>query len=97
MKLDLEDIQKTVDDVADIVNCFDDGPMNSFIRQMTFKHRTLQQSFTRLCLKWIETVGCDQYPYDGRNQISHEVCKNIVETMKPINNGCELSKTLPLI
>ena len=95
--MELEEIQKVVEEVTDVVNSFGDDKMNTFIRQMTFQHRTLQQSFTRLCLKWIETVASDEYRYDGRNQHSHDLCKKVVETMKPVNSGCDLSKCLPLI
>ena len=93
----LNDIQETVKKVTDIVNTFNDDPMDTFIRQMTFQHRTLQQSFTKLCLKWIETVASDEYRFDGRNQHSHEQCQKIVEAMKPLNDGINLSNTLPCV
>jgi hypothetical protein len=93
----LKEIEKIVNDVTEIVNCLSDDPMNTFIRQMTFKHRTLQQSFTKLCFKWIEIVASDEYKYDGRNQYSHEQCKKIIEIIKSLNNGCELSNTIPMI
>lgn len=95
--MELEVIQKTVKDVTNIVNSFSDDSMKTFLKQMSFQHRTLQQSFTRLCLKWIELVASDEYRFDGRNQHSHEQCKKIVEAMKLLNNGCDLSETLPLV
>jgi hypothetical protein len=96
--MELNDIQETVKKVSDIVNSFNDDPMDTFIRQMTFQHKTLQQSFTKLCLKWIETVASAEYRFDGRNQHSHELCEHIITTMKLHDESeTELSKQLPCI
>lgn len=96
--MELKDIQETVKKVSDIVNTFNDDPMDTFIRQMTFQHRTLQQSFTKLCLKWIETVASSEYRFDGRNQHSHELCEHIITTMKLHDESeTELSKQLPCV
>jgi len=54
-------------------------PETEFLELMANKHRTLQQSFTKLCLKWVEKVAADNYKFDGRNQKSHQTCKRIME------------------
>lgn len=96
--MELKDIEKTVKEVTDIVNAYNDDPMDTFIHQMTFQHRTLQQSFTRLCLKWIETVASSEYRYDGRNEHSHKLCEHIVTTMKLHDESdVDLSNTLPCV
>src|ERR1019366_169708 len=48
--------------------------INKLIERHTRDHRTLQQKFTTLCLKWVETVGASNYGFDGRNECSHEQC-----------------------
>ena len=41
--------------------------------EMAKQHRTLQQSFTRLCVEWLKLCGSDEYHYDARNEDSHEL------------------------
>ena len=59
--------------------------INKLIERHTRDHRTLQQKFTTLCLKWIETVGASNYGFDGRNECSHEQCEKITNFMKENN------------
>lgn len=51
----------------------------AFIDNMSYEHRTLQQSFTKLCLKWLEHAASDQYRFDGRNEATHKVAKQLLE------------------
>jgi hypothetical protein len=60
-------------------------------------HRTLQQSFTKLCLKWIEYVGSEEYHFDGRNQDSHETCKKLVEGFQANHDNFKPSNYLRFI
>lgn len=53
-----------------------------FIDLMSREHRTLQQSFTRLCLKWIEKVGSEEYRTDARNEASKEVCHKMLQAFR---------------
>ena len=53
---------------------FDPKP---YVNLMCRQHRTLQQSFTRLCFAWLKTVASDGYGYDGRNEASHLAAKAI--------------------
>ena len=49
----------------------------AFNEAMSREHRTLQQNFTRLCLKWLEHVASDEYSTDGRTNNQkrlHKLC-----------------------
>lgn len=83
---------KLANDVADGLNCFVFND-KAFCDAMTKQHRTLQQSFTNLCLEWIKTCGSLDYRYDGRNEMSHYVCKDLIELAE--KNDIHLK--LPLI
>ena len=43
------------------------------------EHRTIQQSITRFCIEWLKVCASDDYGYDGRNEASHEVAKELLE------------------
>lgn len=63
--------------MSDFVNNFGVDE-KAFIEKMSYEHRTLQQSFTKLCLKWLEFVASDEYRFDGRNEASHKVAKDLL-------------------
>ena len=65
--------------VAEMLNSFT-FDYEGFCKAMSNEHRTLQQSFTRLCIHWLCTCASDEYRYDGRNEASHEVAKALVES-----------------
>ena len=56
--------KKIVADLTSLVNSMSFKP-DYFIEAMSRDHRTLQQSFTKLCLQWLEYVASDEYRYDG--------------------------------
>ena len=85
-----------VNEMSNFVNSFS-SDHQGFITEMGKDHRTLQQSFTKLCLKWIEFVGSDDYRYDLRNQDSHETCKKMLETFKKENDNFQPSDFLRMI
>lgn len=62
--------------MADMLNVmtFND---KEFCKEMTNQHRTLQQSFTRLCLEWLKTCASEDYRHDGRNETSHWIAKEL--------------------
>jgi len=70
--------EKIVKELTGLVNSMSFKP-DYFIEKMSRDHRTLQQSFTKLCLQWLEYVASDEYRIDARNEGSHEVCKRIIE------------------
>lgn len=82
--------------MSNFVNNFNSNH-EEFISEMGKDHRTLQQSFTRLCFKWIEFVGSDDYRHDLRNQDSHKICKRIVEHFKETNHDCKPSQYMRFI
>jgi hypothetical protein len=73
-----------VSDISDYVNTF--SHREDFNEVMSKEHRTLQQSFTRLCLRWIEHVSKEEYRTDGRNQQSKDICQKIVKDFKEKND-----------
>ena len=86
-----EKAKTQADKVADIVNDFSFSP-EEFCKAMSREHRTLQQSFTRLCIHWICTCSEEDYAYDARNEHSHLVSKAIVQSVDADVLGC-----LPMI
>lgn len=77
----MKDAKKVVSEVTDYVNTFGDV-YTEFIKSMEMEHRTLQQSFTRLCLKWVEHVASEEYRYDLRNEQSHNTCKLMMDLFR---------------
>ena len=65
--------------VAEMLNSFTID-YEGFCKAMSNEHRTLQQSFTRLCIHWLCTCASDEYRYDGRNEASHEVAKALIDS-----------------
>lgn len=70
--------KETVITVTDYLNSFS-SKEKEFIQEMNREHRTLQQSFTKLCLAWLENCASEDYHFDGRNEASHKISKDVVE------------------
>ena len=70
--------QEVVQTVTDYLNSFS-HKNEAFIKAMNREHRTSQQSFTKLCLAWLENCASEEYHFDGRNEASHKVSKEVVE------------------
>jgi len=92
------DVNKLVEEITNYVNTMSLKP-EEFTDSMSRQHRTLQQSFTRLCLKWIEYCASEEYRYDPRNEAAHDICKQMVETFVRSNDiaNVEPSNFLPTI
>jgi hypothetical protein len=76
-----EKIVNTVEEITNLVNSFDNKQVAEvFIGEMSRKHRTLQQSFTQLCLRWIEHCASDTYQTDPRNEDSKVVAKTLIDS-----------------
>lgn len=92
------EVGELVEEITSYINTLSLDP-DEFTKEMGKQHRTLQQSFTRLCLAWIETCASDDYRYDARNESSHEVCKMMVEAFMKSNDIANLSPSnfLPVI
>lgn len=71
--------------VSDFVNGWNSNEINDFIAAMNNDHKTLQQSFTRLCVKWFFNLA-EKENYDSRNEASIELAKKL----KPILENSSL-------
>ena len=70
--------KEVVNNVTDYLNSFS-NKNKEFIAEMNREHRTLQQSFTKLCLEWLENCASEEYNFDGRNEASHKIASVMVE------------------
>jgi len=70
--------KEVVTNVTDYLNSFS-NKNKDFIAEMSREHRTLQQNFTKLCMEWLEHCASNDYHFDGRNEASHKVSKEMVE------------------
>ncbi len=70
--------KEVVQTMSNFVNSYS-RTHEEFCNEMSREHRTLQQSFTRLCLEWIEHVANDEYRTDGRNEGSKAVAKELLD------------------
>jgi len=93
----MQTAKELVNEVTNFVNTFSTSKSDEFISEMSHEHRTLQQSFTRLCLKWIEYCASDEYRYDDRNKASHTVSKQLIEPYQEKYLGYKPSGYLPTI
>lgn len=92
------DVNQLVDEITNYVNTFS-TKSDEFVDSMSRQHRTLQQSFTRLCLKWIEHCASKEYRYDARNEAAHEICEDLIVAFMENSDiaNTEPSRFLPII
>jgi hypothetical protein len=75
---------------AEYLNSFSDKAPDFIeaIEKLSREHRTLQQSFTKLCLKWIEHIAvpfvwegntATGYSVDGRNEASQKTAQKLLK------------------
>ena len=55
--------------------------IEALMSEIDMDHRTLQQTFTKMCVAWLNHCGSDEYRYDGRNEASHTLGKKFKEVM----------------
>jgi hypothetical protein len=94
-----KDAEEMAEKISRFINPFN-CPSEQFLDAMAREHPTLQQSFTKMCLEWVEKVAKDDYVFDGRNKASHVVCKKLIEDFDrddEDNFGLPPSKHLPLV
>jgi hypothetical protein len=87
---------ETVQTVTSFLNTFS-SMENDFIQEMNREHRTLQQNFTKLCLAWLENCAGENYRHDLRNEASHKISKELIETFLKNNYNFPPSKNIPFI
>lgn len=78
--------KKNVDTVSTMLNDFSFSA-RGFCEGMTREHRTLQQSFTRLCIEWLQTCADANYRYDGRNEASHKIAVELAQSYGAYHPG----------
>lgn len=78
--------KKNVENVSLMLNDFSFSA-KGFCEGMTREHRTLQQSFTRLCIEWLQTCADANYRYDGRNEASHKIAVELAQSYGAYNPG----------
>jgi len=77
----MKQTKELVKEVSDYVNTFNNKGQE-FCEAMSCEHRTLQQSFTKLCLQWLEHCASNEYRFDGRNEQSHQIAKELLAGFK---------------
>ena len=74
----MKQTKELVQDVTSYVNTFNNKG-EEFSQAMSCEHRTLQQSFTKLCLSWLEHCASDEYRTDGRNEQSQKIARELLD------------------
>ena len=68
--------------MASFVNTTSKIATEAFVDEMSREHRTIQQSFTRLCVAWLMHLGLDVHEqYDDRNAASVRLGRAFVENI----------------
>lgn len=75
-----------VKQITNYVNSFSDKSQ-LFNQAMSNEHRTLQQSFTKLCLSWLEHVASPEYTFDCRNENSVAVAETLMTLFRERQEG----------
>jgi hypothetical protein len=77
----MKNTKELVGDITDYVNSFSNKE-REFCEAMSLEHRTLQQSFTKLCLSWLEHCASSEYLTDARNEQSKKIAMELLEGFK---------------
>jgi len=72
----LRQAEALVNDLVKVAGTYDRSHPE-FIEKMRVQHRTHQQDVTRMMVEWLAFCASDEYGYDGRNQATHELAKEI--------------------
>lgn len=82
---DLQSHKPTAEEMAgyieDYFNSFS-SKEKDLIQQIERLHRTLQQSFSKFVLMWIEHMATDEYRVDGRNEASKMMAQRMMVAFK---------------
>lgn len=65
--------------IGEMANSFSFSPESIAKQIARTEHRTIQQSITRFCIAWLRVCASDDYGYDGRNEASHRVAKQLLD------------------
>ena len=93
-KVEKKAAEEAVRVVSNYVNSFSNDA-RPFVEAMSVEHRTLQQCFTNICMAWFRHLASlEPHRYDGRNEASVLVAREIVPLLDEATNG---AKRLPCI
>jgi len=67
--------QEVASALATAVNCFCNT--DKVAQYMTREHRTLQQTFTKVCVAWLKVLSTTEH-YDARNEASVQLAKSLM-------------------
>ena len=100
---EIDRAKKAVAAVTDFVNG-DSQNIDLFAQLMENEHRTLQQLFTKLSMRWIENIARPDYRTDGRNIHSQQTAQKLMKGWKLLRQQDEKetyefqpSQWLPLV
>ena len=90
------DAKETVEILTDYFNSYG-SKESDFIEAIAREHRTLQQSFTKAALMWIEHIASPEYRTDGRNEGSQKTAQKLMKGWKLLgeSNHSETYGMLP--
>jgi hypothetical protein len=87
----MKEVKETVEFVSSFVNGMRRSDVTGFVTLMSYEHRTLQQCFTGICLAWLtHLAGLKEGEYDGRNEASVKVAREIVAAVPNTKYGLPL-------
>lgn len=86
-RLKEKEVALVVKAMSDMVNSLSTEKVDMFVHGMAREHRTLQQSFTSVCLTWLQHLAkCDKSGnFDGRNEASVKVASEIMAKVENAN------------
>lgn len=67
--------QEVASAISTAVNCYCDT--KKVAEYMTYEHRTLQQTFTKVCVEWLKALSTMEH-YDERNAASVKLAKSLM-------------------
>jgi len=80
--------KEVVRHVSDYFNSFS-SKETAFITEMERQHRTLQQSFTKAVLMWLEHLATEDYHVDSRNEGSQTTARKLMEGWRMLGEADE--------
>lgn len=75
---EIDRTQQAVTVISNFVNSYGHNS-DLFNKLMANEHRTLQQSFTKLVLKWLEFAASPEYRTDRRNEATKQTAQKLLE------------------
>ena len=80
----MSEAQEAAKVMSNFCNGYYSRQIEEFVEEMSYEHRTLQQSFTKVCFAWIEHLAQSEN-YDLRNEAAVEACKSIMANDPNLN------------